>query len=197
MCVLSWDFQSVIYPWDWNREGLPQLVQWENNIFVFHCKTFCCGVRLMSTTQMCSCVMWLQARPMLVRRRLLCSCVRSFLSGWPTSWRRSTSSLTSFSAPPHYSCYRAGKYSCSLYNSISQWICAPPYYSSYITYYEPLPYISLNIVQSPSRLQTHTSPTQAAGVWVWIVHPLYLTESNPIPGWRNYFISLCSCVCVE
>ena len=32
--------------------------------------------------------LWLQARPMHVRRPPLCSSVRSFLSDWPTSWRK-------------------------------------------------------------------------------------------------------------
>lgn len=43
-------------------------------------------------------LMWLQARPTRVRRPRLSSSGRSFLSGWPTSWRRSTSSPTSCSA---------------------------------------------------------------------------------------------------
>lgn len=43
-------------------------------------------------------LMWLQARPMHVRRPRLCSCDRRFLSDWPTSWRKLISSLTSSSA---------------------------------------------------------------------------------------------------
>lgn len=54
-------------------------------------------------------LMWLQARPMRVRRPRLCSCGRSFLSGWPTSWRKLISSLTSSSALHPWSSSPAGR----------------------------------------------------------------------------------------
>lgn len=54
-------------------------------------------------------VMWLQARPMHVRRPPLCSSARSFLSDWPTSWRKLISSLTNSSALHHWGSSPAGK----------------------------------------------------------------------------------------
>lgn len=54
-------------------------------------------------------LMWLQALLMHVRRRRLCSCGRSFLSDWPTSWRKLISSPINFSAPLLWSSSQDGR----------------------------------------------------------------------------------------
>lgn len=64
----------------------------------FVCLFYRNGVKVECLHFLSTSLMWLQAPPMHVRRPRLCSCGRSFLSDWPTSWRKLISSLTSSSA---------------------------------------------------------------------------------------------------